>query len=215
MLTEHWRAAHLNRRIRQLYGAADGLIGAARRVVDIDDHLARFQMRVAQHLAGVLAGAARHSGRAENAHDLVLRSSTGPFLDNRIEGSAVLPARLLAGKARVLGKLGPTDRPGEGGPHLLLRGDESVVIRTTRRTGIGRAWNPAPHLVAAPRHGLAKALMVAQAHPDDVDDCILHRYLDMLAFTSRVTLLQRCQDADRHVHAGAAIPNRRHDKGRR
>src|SRR5215472_6696182 len=77
-----------------------------------------------------------------------------------------LAPRLLAGKARVLGKLGPTDRRGEGGPHLLLRGDEGVVIRTTRRTGIGRAWNPASHLVAAPRHGLAKALMVAQAHPD-------------------------------------------------
>jgi hypothetical protein len=57
--------------------------------------------------------------------------------------------------------------------------------------------------------------MVAQAHPHQVDDRVLHRHLDVLAAAGRMALLQRCQNADRHVHAGAGIPDRRIDVGRR
>src|SRR5438093_13635784 len=79
VLAEQWRAAHRDRGVRQFDRAADGLIGAAGRIVDIDDHLARLQMRVGQDLAGVLAGAARDAGLPEDAHDLVLRPGAGPL----------------------------------------------------------------------------------------------------------------------------------------
>src|SRR5271169_4014281 len=65
MLAEKRRAAHLGRGIRQLDRAADGFVCAACRVIDVEDHLARLQMRVGQYLAGVLAGATRHAGLAQ------------------------------------------------------------------------------------------------------------------------------------------------------
>src|SRR6266480_3881080 len=61
MLAEQWRAGDLGRRVRQFDRAADGLIGAARRVIDIEDHVARLQVRVGEYLASVLAAAARNT----------------------------------------------------------------------------------------------------------------------------------------------------------
>ena len=57
--------------------------------------------------------------------------------------------------------------------------------------------------------------MVAQADADDVDDRILHRHLDMLAAPGLMALLDRGEDADRHLHAGAAVADRRKHEGRR
>ena len=107
VLAEQRRAGHFGRRVGQLDRAADGLVGAARRIVDIDDHLARLQMRVGQHLAGVQAGAARHPGIAEQPHHLVLGALARPFLDDRVQRRAVLPARLRRLEARIVGQLRP------------------------------------------------------------------------------------------------------------
>ena len=104
------RAGHDGRRIRQFDRAADGLIGAAGRIIDVDDHLARLQMRVGQDFAGVLHRAARHAGLAQEAHRLVLGARSGPFLDDRVERGAVLPARRRSAEARVVGQFGPADR---------------------------------------------------------------------------------------------------------
>ena len=57
--------------------------------------------------------------------------------------------------------------------------------------------------------------MVAQADPDQVDDRVLHRHLDMLAAPGLMALLQRRENADRHVHPGAAVADRRQHNGRR
>jgi len=62
---------------------------------------------------------------------------------------------------------------------------------------------------------MAEALVVAQAHPHQVDDRVLHGHLDLLAAAGRMALLQRCQNTDRHVHSGAGIPDRWIDEGRR
>src|SRR6202035_2713364 len=83
VLAEERRAAHLGRRIRQFDRAADGLVGAARRVIDIEDNLARLQMRIGEHLAGVLAGGARNSRLAPQPHDLMLAASARPFFNDR------------------------------------------------------------------------------------------------------------------------------------
>ena len=128
-----------------------------------------------------LAGLDGAAGRAQNPHDLVLRAPAGPFLDDRGERRAVVPARLLALKAPVAGELGLADRLRESRPHLLLRGDEDIVVGAAGRARIGRARHAPSHLVAAPRHGLAKVLVIAQADPDQIDHRVLHRHLDMLA----------------------------------
>ena len=72
-----------------------------------------------------------------------------------------------------------------------------------------------PELVAAARQHAAVALVVAQADPDQIDDRILHRHLDMLAAPGLMALLQCGENADRHVHAGAAVADRRQHDGRR
>src|SRR6516162_8031340 len=161
MLAEQWRAAHPHRRVRQFDRAADSLIRAAGRIVDIDDHVARLQMWIGQDLAGVLTGAAGHAGGAENAHDLVLGTGAGPLLDDRVQGGAVLPAYLLGRKAWILGQFRPIDRLAEGRPHLLLRSDEGVVVGATRCARVSRRGYAAAHLVAATRHRRAETLMVA------------------------------------------------------
>ena len=55
----------------------------------------------------------------------------------------------------------------------------------------------------------------AQGHADQVHHGVLHRHFHMLALAGRMALLQRSQDADRHVHAGAGIADRRPDVGGR
>src|SRR5271166_3244937 len=215
VFAEQWRARHLGRRIGQLDRVADGPVGAAFRVIDIEDHLTRLQMRVGEHLAGVLAGAARNSRLAQYLHNLVLAAPTRPFFNNRIQRLAVFPAHLRRIETRIVGQLGPAHCPCHARPHLLLRGDENIIVGAARRAGIGRPWHPLPHLVAASRHRTAKALMIAQADADQIDDRVLHRHLHTLAAARIMALLQRRKDADRHMNAGAGIADRRHDKGRR
>src|SRR6202023_4072712 len=130
---------------------------------------------------GVLAGAARHPSFTQHSHDLVLAALARPLLDDRIQCLAIFPAHLGGVETGIVGQLGATHRPYHGRPHLLLRGDEDVVVWAPWRAGISCARDPLPHLVAAPRHGMTKALVVAQADPDQVDDGILHRDFDMLA----------------------------------
>ena len=57
--------------------------------------------------------------------------------------------------------------------------------------------------------------MVAQADADQVDDRVLHRDLDLLAFARGVSLHQRGENADHAVHARARVADRRPDEGRR
>src|SRR5438270_8792251 len=101
MLAEQWRAGHLGRRVRQFDRAADSLVGAARRVIDIEDHVAGLQVRIGEHLAGVLAGAARNTRLTQYTHDLVLAAPTRPFLDYRIQRFAVFPAHLRRIETRI------------------------------------------------------------------------------------------------------------------
>src|SRR5262249_55728573 len=72
VLAKQRRAAYRDRRLRQFERAADGLVGAAPGVGDIDDHLARPEVRISEHLARVLAGAAGDTGCPHAPHDLVL-----------------------------------------------------------------------------------------------------------------------------------------------
>src|SRR5262245_13730707 len=53
VLAEKRWTRYLDPGIRELDRTADGLVGAAGRVIDVEDHLARLQMRVRQYLTGV------------------------------------------------------------------------------------------------------------------------------------------------------------------
>src|SRR5690348_2907371 len=114
VLAEHRRAGDVRRRLRQFDRAADGPVGAARWVVDIDDHFPRLQMRVGQDFTGVLAGAARHAGLAQYAHHLVLAALARPSFDDRVQRIPVLPTRLLVCETRIIGQFGTADRFGKG-----------------------------------------------------------------------------------------------------
>src|SRR5262249_13833933 len=86
----------------------------------------------------------------------------------------IIPARFHGLEARVLGQLGLPQHLRHRRPHLRLRVEEDVVIRAARRAGVGRARHVAPELIAVARHRTAEALVVAQAHPHQVDDRVLH-----------------------------------------
>src|SRR5204863_484722 len=98
-------------------------------------------MRIGQNLARILYRAARHTGVAEEAHDIVLCPCSRPFFDNRIEGIAVFPARRRIGEPRIVGQLRPADHAERRNPHRPLPGiDEHVIVRPARR----RASAPGP-----------------------------------------------------------------------
>ena len=100
-------------------------------------------------------------------------------------------------------------------PHLLLGEDEDVVVGAAGRAAIRRARHAGAELVPRARHGLAEALVIAQAHPDQVDHRVLHRDLDLLAESGQVTLHERGENADHAVHPGARVADGRpHVRGR-
>ena len=74
---------------------------------------------------------------------------------------------------------------------------------------------PGPKLVAGAFDRLSEALMVTQTHPHQIQYRLLHGDLDLLSFTSRVTLHERRQNADDAMHARAGIADTRPGKCRR
>jgi hypothetical protein len=66
---------------------------------------------------------------------------------------------------------------------------------------------PAPSWLPA-LAGLAGALMIAQAHADQVYDRVLHRHLDLLPLAREMALHQRGENADHAVHAGPRVADR-------
>src|SRR5207302_3012298 len=60
-----------------------------------------------------------------------------------------------------------------------------------------------------------EALLVAQLDPAQVEDAVLHRHRNLLAPAGLLPIEQRGQDADREMHAGVAVAERRGADGRR
>src|SRR5581483_2779367 len=99
-------------------------------------------------------------------------------------------------------------------PHLLLCKDKDVIVWPAGGAAVYRARHGRTKLIACPLHRFAKALMIAQAHADEIDDRLLHRDLHLLTFASRVALHERSEDADHHMHARAGIANTGPREGR-
>src|SRR2546422_3574733 len=172
-------------------------------------------MGVAQDLAGVQARAAWNAGAGQDLHDLVLRALRRPRLHQGVDLVPVLRARLGGVVARVADEVAPPDGPQQRKPHLLRHEDEDVVVGPAGPAAIRRARYAGAELIPGPRAGLAEALVVAQADPDEVDHRVLHGDLDLLAFAARVALHERGEDPDHTVHPGARVADGRPDVGRR
>ena len=171
-------------------------------------------MRVGQHLAGVLAGPAGHAGGAQQLHHLEFAALAGPALDQRVVFLAVLPAARRRLEARVV-ELRQVHHAPEALIHLRLAEDIDIVVRAAGRASEGGARHGLAELVAAPGLHHALALVVAQADAQYVDHRLLHGDLDLLALARLVALLERGEQADGEVHAGAGIADGGPGVGRR
>ena len=90
-----------------------------------------------------------------------------------------------------------------------------VIVWPAGAAFVGRSRYCVPKLITGARLRRVETLVVTQSYPHDIDHRVLHGHFDMLAFASRVALLQSRQDTNRHMHAGAGITNRRPDISRR
>src|SRR5262249_60825767 len=140
---------------------------------------------------------------------LVLRALSRPGRDQGIDLGLVAPAGVARLVAHVTDEVGAADRAQQRVPQLLLDEDEHVVVGPARVTAVRRARHAGAELVARPLHRLSEALVIAQADPDQVDDGVLHRDLDLLALAGGLTLHQRGEDSDHAVHAGARVADGR------
>src|SRR5205807_2594456 len=146
---------------------------------------------------------------------LVLGALRRPIFHQRVDLALALPAgrgRLVPG---VADQVGPANDLQQRMPELLRHEEEDVVVGAAGMAAIRRAWYAGAELVTGALAGLAGALMIAQADADQIDHRVLHRDLDLLAFTGEVPLHQRGENADHAVHAGARIPDGRPHIGRR
>ena len=103
----------------------------------------------------------------------------------------------------------------EGVPHLRLHEDVNVVVGSAGRTGVGGTRDSPAELIAGARQWFPSALVVAHADAAKVGYGLLHGYFDKLSVARGVTLLQRSENADDHMHAGARITDGRPVEGRR
>src|SRR3984893_1255950 len=184
-------------------------------MLDLDDHVAGTEERIAQHLAGVETGSARHPGAREDFHDVVLRALRRPALHERIDFTSALPAGLRRLVARVADEVVAADGAKEGMPQLLLGEGEDVLIGSAGLAAIRRARRGDPELVSGSRRGLAVPLMVAETHADEIHDDILHGDLDLLALAGGMALHEGGENPDHAVHPRARVADGRPDEGGR
>src|ERR1700730_9026817 len=164
----------------------------------------------------------------QNIHGLELGLGHGPLLD---AGEDFVEARQPGGRLGVVGvglPAGLADHVANFLPDRRLGDEINVGI------GIGlpalalqdAARLTAAGIVAGARHRVAErnpfavlavfleramgeALLIAQLDAGEVQDAVLHRGGDLLAFARRRALVQRGNDAERQMQAVAAVPDLR------
>src|SRR5712692_8503359 len=139
-------------------------------MLDLDDHVARLEVRIVQDLAGIETRAAGNARPGEDLHDLVLRALGRPRFHQAVDLALALPAGVGGLVARVADEIGAPYGAQQRVPHLLLDEDEDVVVGAAGMAAIGRSRHAGAELVPRPLHGLSEALVIAKTHPDEVDD---------------------------------------------
>src|SRR5438132_5953282 len=211
VLPEHRGDSDHRLRGGELDGIAHGDVAPAHRMLDLDDHVPGAGVRIGHHLAGVEAGPAGHAGAGENLHALVLGALRGPRSHEAIDLVPALPAGLRRLVARIPDEILASDGAQERMPHLLLGEDEDVVIRPAGMAAVRRARHVRAELIARSRRRLAEALVIAEAHADEVHHHVLHGDLDLLALPGLVALHEPGEDPDHAVHARAGVSDGRPD----
>src|SRR6266851_8524861 len=115
MLPEQRRRLYVGWRVLQLHRTSRHRELAAYRMVYRHDHPALAHMRVVEEFDAVEHGAARNAGSTQHLHHFVLGIFTGPFLDNPREFLHMVLTILALLEARIIGKVGPSDRSRQWG----------------------------------------------------------------------------------------------------
>src|ERR1043166_5961497 len=234
VLAQQRRALHLGDRVRHFHRIADGQIFPAGRMLDFAYRAGLAQGRILGDLLHRQDRADRNVDLVADLHDLELGLGLGPFLDGRED---VLEPRQPRRRRRVVGiglPLGLADDVADRAPHRRL-GDEigvGVRIGLPALALEDPAGLPAARVVAGARHRLAEgnafamlavfgerpvleALLVAQLDARKVEHAVLHGAEHLLAAAGAHALVERGDDAEREVQAGAGIADLRAGDERR
>src|SRR3954470_364149 len=224
VLAQERRAGDLGGRIRQLDWIADRDVLAPRRVVDLDERAGLVERAVLDDLLHGEDRPAWDVVLVEDLHGLELGLGHGPFLDRAEDLVEARQARLRLGVARVGLPLGAADHVADLLPDRRL-GDEVDVCVGIALPALALQDAPglaAARVVAGARHRVAEGdalaelavfleramrepLLVAQLHPAEVEDAVLHGAGDALAAARLLALEQGGDDAEREVEARPRI----------
>src|SRR6266478_3547777 len=228
MLAEQRRAGNLRGEARELDGATDSEVRAALLLLHLDHAAAGAQRRIVGDLPHGQHRRTWHFEFAQDFDRLELGLVGEPRLDLLEDVEDVRLACARRGVGRIVLPFRVADGLAAGPPILLL--DREVNIRV--RVGLPAlalqdpARLAAAAGIAAARHRVAELavrvlriffeiadvfepLLVAQLDAAKIEHGVLHRDGHLLALAGLRTVDQRSQDADREMHAGVAVAERR------
>ena len=215
VLAQQRRGFHFDRRILESHRTSRHREVAAHRMLDRDDHAALLEMRIVQQLDAVEHRAARDAGLAEDPHHLVLGVASGPFVDDRGQRLDVLRA-VPSYETLVAQDLGMTDHFAQAHEHLG-RGaqDVAIIVVAAGRALVDVARTAAADAVAAARRRFVRDVRAHHRHAHEVQHRFLHRDFDLLPLAGPLALDVRGEHADRRMHPGAGVADRRSGLERR
>src|SRR5260221_10510888 len=234
VLAEQRRASHFGDRVRHLDGVADGKILAALGVIDLDHGAGLAQRRLLGDLLHRQDRPDRDVDRVADVHDLELGLGHGPLLD-RIED--VTQPRQPRRRRGVVGIGLPfrlADEVADRTPYRRL-GDEidvGVGIALPALAFEDPAGLAATGVVAGARHrfsernafavlavfgqrSMRQTLLIAQLDAREVENAVLHGAEHALPAAGADALIERADDAECEVQAGAAVADLRAGDERR
>src|SRR5712691_1687201 len=183
-------------------------------MVDGDDHLALLDSGILRDLHRVVDRPSRDARVAQDLHDLLLGAALGKCGQDAVHFVVVGPALLRRVEALVTDQVFAADGLQQPVPVPIAGAagvDETVVVeasalarveaagrRRTQRTAVTRAYGR-----------LAAGGLASEGDTAEVDDCILHGHLDVLATAGALALVQGAQDANGAVQSRARVADRR------
>src|SRR5437899_5241879 len=228
VLAQQRGSGDLGREAGELDRAADREVAAAPLLLHLDHAAAGAQGRIVGDLLHGKYRRARHLELAQDVDRLELRLVGQPLFDLRKDIEDVRLARASGGVCRILRPFRLTDRLAGLHPVLLLDREIDVDVRVAlpalaleyparlaATAGIAAAGNRIAELsvgilrVFFEVADMLEAFLVPQLHAAQIQHRILHRHGHFLAFAGLRTADQRGQDADREMHAGIAVAERR------
>src|SRR5262245_45983181 len=222
VLAKERRALHLGDRVRHLHRVAHGQILAARGMIDLDHGAGLAQRRLLGDLLHRQDRADRDVDAVADVHDLELGLGHGPLLDGIEDMPQPRQPRGRRGIVRIGLPFRLADEIADRAPHRRL-GDEidvGVGILLPALALEDPAGLAAAGIVARARHRLAErdafavlavlreravlqALLVAQLDAGEIEHAVLHGGEHALAASGADALVERADDAEGEMQAGA------------